>query len=148
MKKLAALLIATTLISPVFAEESKKPEVKKTETVKAKAEKVIEKVKEKVETRKPEAAVAVRGWTARYFLDSGLSVFTRRHRRQGGLDGPVREAGGCGVRWATGGCRDHGILEGLVEIFDVGEAVDPEKLFLERAPEALDAAVAFGGPNP
>ncbi len=29
MKKLAALLIAAALISPVFAEETKKPEVKK-----------------------------------------------------------------------------------------------------------------------
>ena len=36
-------------------------------------------------------------------------------------------------------------LESLVEVLDVGEAVDPEKLFLERAPEALDAAIAFGG---
>ena len=36
-------------------------------------------------------------------------------------------------------------LEGLVEVLDVGEGVDPEKLLLKGAPEALDAAVAFGG---
>ena len=36
-------------------------------------------------------------------------------------------------------------LEGLVEVLDVGEGVDPEKLFFEGAPEPLDAAVAFGG---
>ena len=36
-------------------------------------------------------------------------------------------------------------LEGLVEVLDVGEGVEPEKLLLEGAPEALDAAVAFGG---
>ena len=37
------------------------------------------------------------------------------------------------------------LLEGLVEVLDVGEGVEPEKLLLEGAPEALDAAVAFGG---
>ena len=37
------------------------------------------------------------------------------------------------------------LLEGLVEVLDVGEGVDPEKLFLEGSPEALDAAIAFGG---
>ena len=37
------------------------------------------------------------------------------------------------------------LLEGLVEVLDVGEGVDPEKLFFEGAPEPLDAAVAFGG---
>ena len=36
-------------------------------------------------------------------------------------------------------------LEGLIEVLDVGEGVDSEKLFLEGAPEALDTAVAFGG---
>ena len=36
-------------------------------------------------------------------------------------------------------------LEGLVEVLDVGEGVEPEKLLLKGAPEALDAAVAFGG---
>jgi hypothetical protein len=38
-------------------------------------------------------------------------------------------------------------LEGLVEVFDVGEGVDPEELFLEGATGALDAAVAFGSAN-
>ena len=36
-------------------------------------------------------------------------------------------------------------LEGLVEVLDVGEGMEPEKLLFEGAPEALDAAVAFGG---
>jgi hypothetical protein len=36
-------------------------------------------------------------------------------------------------------------LEGLVEILNAGDGVDPEKLFLEGAPEAFNAAVAFGG---
>ena len=38
MKKLAALLVAAALISPVFAQDTKKPEVVKTETA-PKAEK-------------------------------------------------------------------------------------------------------------
>ena len=37
------------------------------------------------------------------------------------------------------------VLERLVQFVEAGEGADPEELFLERAPEALDAAVAFGG---
>ena len=36
-------------------------------------------------------------------------------------------------------------LEGLVEVLDVGEGVEPEKLLLEGAPEAFDAPVTFRG---
>ena len=39
------------------------------------------------------------------------------------------------------------VLEGLVQVFEVGEGVDPEKLLLEGAPEPLDAAIALGGTN-
>ena len=35
-------------------------------------------------------------------------------------------------------------LEGLVQAFEVGVCVDPEKLLFERSPESLNAAVAFG----
>ena len=35
------------------------------------------------------------------------------------------------------------VLEGPVQVFEVGEGVDPEKLLLEGAPEPLDAAIAF-----
>ena len=35
-------------------------------------------------------------------------------------------------------------LEGLVQVFEGGESVDPEELLFESSPEALDAAVAFG----
>lgn len=37
------------------------------------------------------------------------------------------------------------VLERLIQFVEVGEGADSEELFLERAPEALDAAVAFGG---
>jgi hypothetical protein len=36
-------------------------------------------------------------------------------------------------------------LEGLIEVFEGGVGVNPEELFLEGAPEAFEAAVAFGG---
>ena len=36
-------------------------------------------------------------------------------------------------------------LEGLVQVFEVGVGVDPEKLLFEGSPESFDAAVAFGG---
>lgn len=36
-------------------------------------------------------------------------------------------------------------LEFPVQLVDVSEGADPEELLLEGAPEALDAAVAFGG---
>ena len=36
-------------------------------------------------------------------------------------------------------------LEGLIQVFKGGEGMDPEKLLFERAPEPLDATVAFGG---
>jgi hypothetical protein len=40
-----------------------------------------------------------------------------------------------------------GVLEGVqgqAQVLDGGEAADPEQVFLERADEALDAAVALG----
>ena len=37
------------------------------------------------------------------------------------------------------------LLECPVEVVQIGEGADPEELFLQGAPEALDAAVALGG---
>jgi len=36
-------------------------------------------------------------------------------------------------------------LEDLVEVLEVGVGMNPEELFLEGAPEAFNASVAFGG---
>jgi len=37
------------------------------------------------------------------------------------------------------------VLEGLVQVFEGGESMDPEKLLFEGSPESLDAAIAFRG---
>ena len=37
------------------------------------------------------------------------------------------------------------ILEGVVQVIEGGEGVNPEKLLFECPPEAFDAAVALGG---
>ena len=39
------------------------------------------------------------------------------------------------------------ILEGVVQVVEGGEGMNPEKLLFEGSPEAFDAAVALGGPD-
>ena len=57
MKKLAALLVAAALISPVFAEETNKAEAPKVEKkVEKKAEKKVEPKKEEKKAEKKEEA--------------------------------------------------------------------------------------------